>query len=75
MLKKFLRIFFFTASLTLAACSNIASAPDEAKEISTTGATLSGRIIVNGALPTASSGTQSARTAFPTVPESLNNTS
>ena len=71
MLKKFLRIFFFTASLTLAACSNIASAPDEAKEISTTGATLSGRIIVNGALPTASSGTQSARTAFPTVPESF----
>lgn len=72
MLKKFLRIFFFTASLTLAACSNIASAPDEAKEISTTGATLSGRLIINGALPSASSGTQSARTAFPTVPESFN---
>lgn len=73
MLKKFLRIFFFTASLflTLAACSNIASAPDEPKEISTIGATLSGRLIVNGALPSASSGTQSARTAFPTVPESF----
>jgi predicted outer membrane repeat protein len=71
MLKKFLRIFFFTASLTLAACSNITSAPDEAKENSTTGATLSGRLIVNGALPSASSGTQSARTAFPTVPESF----
>lgn len=71
MLKKFLRIFFFTASLTFAACSNITSAPDEPKENSTTGATLSGRLIVNGALPSASSGTQSARTAFPTVPESF----
>lgn len=71
MLKKFLRIFFFTASLTFAACSNITSAPDEPKENSTTGATLSGRLIVNGALPSASSCTQSARTAFPTVPESF----
>lgn len=75
MLKKFLRIFFFSASLflTLAACSNIASAPDEQRESTTqtTGATLSGRLIVNGALPSASSGTQSARTAFPTVPESF----
>ncbi|MBP5437585.1 MAG: hypothetical protein J6Y30_06330 [Treponema sp.] len=73
MLKKFLRIFFFTASLTLAACSNIASAPDEQRESTThtTCATLSGRLIVNGALPSASSGTQSARTAFPTVPESF----
>ncbi len=73
MVKKFLKVFFFSASLflTLAACSNIASAPDEAKENSTTGATLSGRLIVNGALPSASSGTQSARTAFPTVPESF----
>lgn len=73
MLKKFLRIFFFSASLflTFAACSNITSAPDEPKENSTTGATLSGRLIVNGALPSASSCTQSARTAFPTVPESF----
>ena len=73
MLKKFLRIFFFTASLTFAACSNITSAPDEQRESTTqtTGATLSGRLIVNGALPSASSGTQSARTAFPTVPESF----
>lgn len=74
MLKKFLRIFFFTASLTFAACSNITSAPDEQRESTTqtTCATLSGRLIVNGALPSASSGTQSARTAFPTVPESFN---
>lgn len=74
MLKKFLRIFFFTASLTFAACSNITSAPDEQREntTQTTCATLSGRLIVNGALPSASSGTQSARTAFPTVPESFN---
>lgn len=73
MLKKFLRIFFFTASLTFAACSNITSAPDEQRESTTqtTCATLSGRLIVNGALPSASSGTQSARTAFPTVPESF----
>jgi hypothetical protein len=73
MLKKFLRIFFFTASLTFAACSNITSAPDEQRESTTqtTGAILSGRLIVNGALPSASSGTQSARTAFPTVPESF----
>lgn len=74
MLKKFLKIFFFTASLTFAACSNITSAPDEQRESTTqtTGATLSGRIILNGALPSASSVTQSARTAFPTVPESFN---
>jgi len=74
MLKKFLRIFFFTASLTFAACSNITSAPDEQRESTTqtTCATLSGRLIVNGALPSASSGTQSARTAFPTVPETFN---
>ena len=74
MVKKFFKVFFFSASLflTLAACSNIATAPDEPKEISTIGATLSGRLIVNGALPSASSGTQSARTAFPTVPESFN---
>lgn len=73
MLKKFLRIFFFTASLTFAACSNITSAPDEQRESTTqtTCATLSGRIILNGALPSASSVTQSARTAFPTVPESF----
>lgn len=73
MLKKFLRIFFFTASLTFAACSNITSAPDEQRESTpqTTCATLSGRIILNGALPSASPGTQSARTAFPTVPESF----
>ena len=73
MLKKFLKIFFFTASLTFAACSNITSAPDEQRESTTqtTGATLSGRIILNGALPSASPGTQSARTAFPTVPESF----
>lgn len=73
MVKKFFKVFFFSASLflTLAACSNIATAPDEPKEISTIGATLSGRLIVNGALPSASSGTQSARTAFPTVPESF----
>ncbi len=73
MLKKFLRIFFFTASLTFAACSNITSAPDEQRESTTqtTCATLSGRIILNGALPSASSGAQSARTAFPTVPESF----
>lgn len=74
MLKKFLRIFFFTASLTFAACSNITSTPDEQRESTTqtTCATLSGRIILNGALPSASSGTQSARTAFPTVPETFN---
>lgn len=73
MVKKFFKVFFFSASLflTLAACSNIATAPDEPKEISTIGATLSGRLIVNGALPSASPGTQSARTAFPTVPESF----
>ena len=73
MVKKFFKVFFFTASLTFAACSNITSAPDEQRESTTqtTCATLSGRLIVNGALPSASSGTQSARTAFPTVPESF----
>lgn len=75
MVKKFFKVFFFSASLflTLAACSNITSAPDEQRESTTqtTCATLSGRLIVNGALPSASSGTQSARTAFPTVPESF----
>lgn len=74
MVKKFFKVFFFTASLTFAACSNITSAPDEQRESTTqtTCATLSGRLIVNGALPSASSGTQSARTAFPTVPETFN---
>lgn len=73
MVKKLFKVFFFTASLTFAACSNITSAPDEQRESTTqtTCATLSGRLIVNGALPSASSGTQSARTAFPTVPESF----
>ena len=73
MVKKLFKVFFFTASLTFAACSNITSAPDEQRESTTqtTCATRSGRLIVNGALPSASSGTQSARTAFPTVPESF----
>ena len=78
MLKKFLKIFFFTASLSLVACSNILSVPDEPKEssvestaqntvsVQTTSVTLSGRIIVNGALPSENPSTQAVRTALPT---------
>lgn len=78
MLKKFLKIFFFTASLSLVACSNILSVPDEPKEssvestaqntvsVQTTSVTLSGRIIVNGALPSENPSTQAIRTALPT---------
>lgn len=78
MLKKFLKIFFFAASLFLVACSNILSVPDEPKEssvestaqntvsVQTTSVTLSGRIIVNGALPSENPSTQAIRTALPT---------
>ena len=78
MVKKFLKVFFFTASLSLAACSDIMSVPNEPKEnaaentvqntnsAQTTGTTLSGRIIVNGALPSENPSTQAVRTALPT---------
>ena len=83
MVKKFLKVFFFTASLSLAACSDIMSVPNEPKEnaaentvqntnsAQTTGTTLSGRIIVNGALPSQSPSEQALRTAFPTLPDTL----
>ncbi len=83
MVKKFLKVFFFTASLSLAACSGIMSVPNEPKEnaaentvqntnsAQTTGTTLSGRIIVNGALPSQSPSEQALRTAFPTLPDTL----
>ncbi len=83
MIKKFLKVFFFTASLSLVACSGIMSVPNEPKEnaaestvqntnsAQTTGTTLSGRIIVNGALPSQSPSEQALRTAFPTLPDTL----